>query len=182
VHASSASEFLAKVLLSAVLGAVGAAGPMSVFAEDTAPAPAEPQDFQAERGASPAAPPQSICEVLAAAAAANDMPAEFFTRLIWQESRFRPEAVSHARAHGVAQFMPGTGRMRGLADPFEPREAITKSAALLRDRPPLGPRGEGLGCPYSNSQKGSPAGAPNHPRRRVNRAAQALMPPFRLIN
>jgi hypothetical protein len=23
--------------------------------------------------------------------------------------------------------------MRGLADPFEPREAITKSAALLRD-------------------------------------------------
>jgi hypothetical protein len=29
--------------------------------------------------------------------------------------------------------MPGTARMRGLADPFEPREAIVKSAELLRD-------------------------------------------------
>jgi hypothetical protein len=29
--------------------------------------------------------------------------------------------------------MPGTARMRGLADPFEPREAIAKSAELLCD-------------------------------------------------
>jgi hypothetical protein len=29
--------------------------------------------------------------------------------------------------------MPGTARMRGLADPFEPREAIAKSGELLRD-------------------------------------------------
>jgi soluble lytic murein transglycosylase-like protein len=29
--------------------------------------------------------------------------------------------------------MPGTARMRGLADPFQPREAIAKSAELLRD-------------------------------------------------
>jgi hypothetical protein len=134
VRASSASEFLAKVVLSAILGAVGAAGPMSVRADDATPAPAEPQENpQAEPSASPAPLPQSICEVLVAAAAANDLPAEFFTRLIWQESRFRPEAVSHAGAQGVAQFMPGTARMRGLADPFEPREAIAKSAGLLRD-------------------------------------------------
>jgi soluble lytic murein transglycosylase-like protein len=79
---------------------------MSVRADDATPAPAEPQDNpQAEPSASPASLPQSICEVLAAAAAANDLPAEFFTRLIWQESRFRPEAVSHAGAQGVAQFI-----------------------------------------------------------------------------
>jgi hypothetical protein len=109
VRALSASEFLAKVLLSAILGVVGAAGLMSDRADDTTPAPAEPQENpQAEPSASPAPLPQSICEVLAAAAAANDLPAEFFTRLIWQESRFRPEAVSHAGAQGVAQFMPGT--------------------------------------------------------------------------
>ena len=41
--------------------------------------------------------------------------------------------MSHAGAQGVAQFMPGTAKMRGLADPFEPREAIAKSAELLRD-------------------------------------------------
>ena len=117
-------------------------------------APAEPQETpQAEPSASPAPLPQSICEVLAAAAGANDLPAEFFTRLIWQESRFRPEAVSHAGAQGVAQFMPGTARMRGLADPFEPREAIAKSAELRATstanlaisvlRPPPTTRGRG---------------------------------------
>ena len=63
---------------------------------------------------------------------AGDFGGDAEARLIWQESRFRPEAVSHAGAQGVAQFMPGTARMRGLADPFEPREAIAKSAELLQ--------------------------------------------------
>jgi hypothetical protein len=71
--------------------------------------------------------------VLAAAAATNDLPVEFFTRLIWQESRFRPDAVSRAGAQGVAQFMPATAKLRGLENPFDPREAIIKSAQLLRD-------------------------------------------------
>jgi Transglycosylase SLT domain len=106
---------------------------MSVRADDAAPAPAEPQENpQAESSASPAPLPQSICEELTAAAAANDLPAEFFARLIWQESRFRPEAVSHAGAQGVAQFMPGAAGMRGLVDPFEPREAIAKRRVAAR--------------------------------------------------
>jgi hypothetical protein len=61
------------------------------------------------------------------------LPLEFLTRLIWQESRFDPRAVSPAGAQGVAQFMPKTAVWRGLADPFDPIEAITKSAELLRD-------------------------------------------------
>jgi soluble lytic murein transglycosylase-like protein len=76
---------------------------------------------------------QAICQALAAAAAANDLPVEFLSRLIWQESRFKPEAVSRAGAQGVAQFMPGTARLRGLEDPFDPIQAIAKSAQLLRD-------------------------------------------------
>src|SRR4029453_3053840 len=58
---------------------------------------------------------------------------DFFTRLIWQESRFDPAAVSRAGAQGVAQFMPATASWRGLADPFDPVKAITKSAKLLHD-------------------------------------------------
>src|SRR5262249_23324305 len=54
-------------------------------------------------------------------------------RLIWQESRFDPTAVSRAGAQGVAQFMPATANARGLADPFDPIEAIAQSAKLLRD-------------------------------------------------
>jgi Transglycosylase SLT domain/SPOR domain len=75
----------------------------------------------------------SICETLESAARANELPLEFFTRLIWQESRFDPQAVSRAGAQGVAQFMPSTAVLRGLANPFDPIEAIVKSAELLRD-------------------------------------------------
>jgi hypothetical protein len=75
----------------------------------------------------------SICDALAAAAAENDLPVDFFARLIWQESRFDPTAVSRAGAQGVAQFMPATASWRGLADPFDPIEAIAQSAKLLRD-------------------------------------------------
>src|SRR5262244_1370055 len=33
----------------------------------------------------------SICQVVESAAAANGLPFEFFARIIWQESRFRPD-------------------------------------------------------------------------------------------
>jgi hypothetical protein len=75
----------------------------------------------------------SICDALAAAAGENDLPVDFFARLIWQESRFDPRAVSRKGAQGVAQFMPATANARGLADPFDPIEAIAHSAKLLRD-------------------------------------------------
>jgi soluble lytic murein transglycosylase-like protein len=63
----------------------------------------------------------------------NDLPANFFARLIWQESRFDPVAVSRAGTQGVAQFMPATANWRGLSNPFDPLEAIAQSAKLLRD-------------------------------------------------
>jgi hypothetical protein len=74
-----------------------------------------------------------ICRTLAQAAADNDLPEEFFTRLIWQESRFDPTAVSPAGAQGIAQFMPQTAAMRGLANAFEPLDALRESASYLRE-------------------------------------------------
>jgi hypothetical protein len=76
---------------------------------------------------------ESICTTVQAAALANDLPVDFFTRLIWQESRFDPKAVSRAGAQGIAQFMPSTAAGRGLADPFDPLEALRESAAFLRE-------------------------------------------------
>jgi len=75
----------------------------------------------------------AICRTLAQAAADNDLPEEFFTRLIWQESRFDPAAVSPAGAQGIAQFMPATAAMRGLANAFEPLQALRESASYLRE-------------------------------------------------
>src|SRR5262249_59917246 len=94
--------------------------------------PQAEQSQQQEPGSSPAAP-DSLCEALAKAAASHDLPADFFTRLIWQESHFKADAVSRAGAQGVAQFMPATARLRRLENPFDPLEAIDKSAQLLRE-------------------------------------------------
>ena len=77
--------------------------------------------------------PDAICATLDRSAAQNALPVDFFTRLIWQESRFNPFSVSHAGAQGIAQFMPGTARRVGLADPFDPIQALPKSAELLRE-------------------------------------------------
>jgi hypothetical protein len=82
--------------------------------------------------------PWSICHVIAAAATANGLPFEFFAQVIWRESRFRPDAVgpltrSGARAQGIAQFMPMTAAERLLHNPFDPVEALPKSAEFLRD-------------------------------------------------
>ena len=68
-----------------------------------------------------------------AAAARHGLPPSFLTRLIWQESSFRPNAVSSAGAQGIAQFMPGTAGERGLGDPFDPEQAIPKAAEFLAE-------------------------------------------------
>src|SRR5215471_6319254 len=97
---------------------------------------AEPDEIGAAEGRQTPSQPLStdtICSALTAAAAQNDLPTDFFARLIWQESRFDPAAVSRAGAQGVAQFMPATASWRGLSNPFDPLEAIAESAKLLRD-------------------------------------------------
>jgi hypothetical protein len=104
-----------------------------------APARAEPPVAPPNAGSEEAAkrdPVPSvddICRTLAQAAADNGLPEEFFTRLIWQESRFDAGAVSPAGAQGIAQFMPGTAAMRGLANAFEPLQALRESASYLRE-------------------------------------------------
>lgn len=75
---------------------------------------------------------QSFCHALREAAEASGIPIAFFARLIWQESRFRSDEVSHAGAQGVAQFMPETAAEVGLDDPFDPLKALPASARLLR--------------------------------------------------
>ena len=76
---------------------------------------------------------QAICRLIESSAHANQLPVGFFTRLIWRESSFRAAVVSPAGAEGIAQFMPGTARERGLADPFDPERAIPKAASLIAD-------------------------------------------------
>jgi hypothetical protein len=74
-----------------------------------------------------------ICEMIERAAQEEALPSEFFARLIWQESRFDPFAVSPVGARGIAQFMPRTANGRGLSDPFDALPALFESAEYLAE-------------------------------------------------
>jgi Transglycosylase SLT domain/SPOR domain len=100
------------------------------------PAKAAPATGSATSDSARAADPNSgrvdgVCQTIDSAAIANGLPREFFTRLIWQESRFNTHAISRAGAQGIAQFMPTTAHWVGLGNPFDATEAIGKSASLL---------------------------------------------------
>jgi hypothetical protein len=72
-----------------------------------------------------------VCRMIERAANEEELPSEFFARLIWQESRFDPLAVSPVGAQGIAQFMPRTANGRGLTDPFDALPALFESAEYL---------------------------------------------------
>lgn len=72
-----------------------------------------------------------VCGAIEQFAFANSLPPDFFARLIWRESRFRPEAISPKGAIGIAQFMAGTAALRGLDDRRHALKALRSSARYL---------------------------------------------------
>jgi len=113
-------------------------GALPALGEDSAPDPAPPPAAAAPAQDARPDVRDSMCLMIESAARANDLPLEFFARVIWQESRFQPDAVgprtrSGERAEGIAQFMPRTAAERGLLDPFDPIQALPKSAEFLRE-------------------------------------------------
>lgn len=73
-----------------------------------------------------------VCRAIALYARGEGLPEGYFARLVWQESRFDLNALSPAGAEGIAQFMPTTGRLRGLGNAFNPAEALARSAEYLK--------------------------------------------------
>jgi Transglycosylase SLT domain/SPOR domain len=130
-----------------------------IFAEETPPAPpsgeagqppsqppgAASSDQPGDKGGPQQPEPaketdtrEAMCLMIESAATAHDLPLEFFARVIWQESRFQSDAVgpptrNGQRAEGIAQFMPGTADERRLLDPFDPVQALPKSAEFLSE-------------------------------------------------
>jgi len=76
---------------------------------------------------------RSICQTVDGVAVVNRLSPAFLTRILWQESRFHPDARSLAGAEGVAQFMPQTASERGLSDPRSVSLAIAEAARLLAE-------------------------------------------------
>jgi Transglycosylase SLT domain/SPOR domain len=127
-------QAVAALLLLAPALAEDAPGPaVQPSVEEPAAPPEKPAETARESDTR-----ESICLIIEAAARDANLPLEFFARVIWQESRFQADAVgpvtrSGERAQGIAQFMPGTASERGLLDPFNPVQALPKSAEFLNE-------------------------------------------------
>ena len=66
------------------------------------------------------------------AAAAAGIDPQLLTAVVWTESDFVPDAVSHAGAIGLAQLMPATAEMLGV-DPNDPEQNLMGGARYLSD-------------------------------------------------
>ncbi len=121
------------MLLAAAIAAPAALPPATAVARDGPQLGAESTPLPRPRPAALTFDAPGLCVLIAEAARRHRLPPEFFARLIWKESRFDVRALSPVGAQGVAQFMPGTARERGLADPWDPRQAIPASAHFLAD-------------------------------------------------
>jgi hypothetical protein len=131
-------RFAGRWLLCAVLACSATADaqpavPSMPSAQHTPQPPAPSQPAQPASAAHTPPTPDDICRAIETDAAENQLPVEFFARVIWQESRFNAQAVSRKGAEGIAQFMPATADYRGLVDPFNPIEALQNSASYLHD-------------------------------------------------
>jgi hypothetical protein len=72
-----------------------------------------------------------LCQQIENTSRNNGIDPAFFARLLWQESRFDPNALSPAGAQGIAQFMPQTAKLRELPDSYNPAQAVERSANYL---------------------------------------------------
>ncbi|PYE44130.1 soluble lytic murein transglycosylase-like protein [Rhizobium sp. PP-F2F-G20b] len=74
-----------------------------------------------------------LCRAIEHFAKRSGLPPDYLARLLWRESLFRPEAVSPKGAEGIAQFMPGTARARGLGNSFDVIQSLDAASAYLQE-------------------------------------------------
>ena len=130
-------SFQAAVAQERDAGGHGEAAPEQSLAPP-APHPPDSASHRDPDSTLPTSTSASICLLVESAAQAHGLPSEFFARLIWQESRFKANALGPTtrgghKAQGIAQFMPTTARERGVLDPFDPVAALPKSAEFLQE-------------------------------------------------
>ena len=77
--------------------------------------------------------PQDYQAKVAELAGRFDLSPTLIEALVWQESRWRANAVSPVGARGLAQLMPGTARDLGV-DPDDPFANLEGGARYLREQ------------------------------------------------
>jgi len=92
-----------------------------------------PEDAVADTRLHASAIPTAYAETVQQLAARFDLSPALLEAVVWQESRWRADAVSPAGARGLAQLMPGTAREMGV-DPDDPIANLEGGARYLRQQ------------------------------------------------
>jgi soluble lytic murein transglycosylase-like protein len=108
-------------------------GPLSPLAEIPANAAPVPDHAVAMMGNPARAVPQAYAAKVAELSARFDLSPALIEALVWQESRWRANAVSPVGARGLAQLMPGTARELGV-NPNDPFANLEGGARYLRQQ------------------------------------------------
>ena len=111
--------------------AVGPAQPLSEVPLDVASG--VPESIVANTQLHASGVPAVYAATIAELAARYDLSPALLEAVIWQESRWRENAVSSAGARGLAQLMPGTARYLGV-DPDDPFANLEGGARYLREQ------------------------------------------------
>lgn len=77
--------------------------------------------------------PERYAPLVAQLSAKYDLSPALIEAVVWQESRWRENAVSPAGARGLAQLMPGTARDLGV-NPDDPAANLEGGARYLREQ------------------------------------------------
>ncbi len=113
---------------------VFAAGPVQPLAEVPVEVIAAlPEHAVADTRQHAADVPQTYARTIADLAERYDLSPALLEAVVWQESRWRENAVSSAGARGLAQLMPGTARDLGV-DPDDPFANLEGGARYLREQ------------------------------------------------
>lgn len=120
------------LVVDLAIGATGAdAAPP--LAEIPAEARLVPEHAMVLAGAGARAVPAAYAAKVAELSARFDLSPALIEALVWQESRWRAEALSPVGARGLAQLMPGTARELGV-NPDDPFANLEGGARYLRQQ------------------------------------------------
>ncbi len=75
---------------------------------------------------------QDLDRIIYEAGATQGVDPRLIHAVIWQESKYKVDARSHAGAQGLMQLMPATAKRFGCDDPDDPVENITAGTKYLR--------------------------------------------------
>ena len=118
-----------------VAGGTPAAAPAAGFAEADLPEVdlALPDAAIADPAVHSGGVPEAYRAKVAELSATYDLSPSLIEALVWQESRWRANAVSPAGARGLAQLMPGTAAELGV-NPDDPFANLEGGARYLREQ------------------------------------------------